>query len=348
MMILIILSIQNTSMTQDCVIIADVGGDIDDVLTLVLATKIKHLNIVGVIASSFFTDIRAKIAKLLLKQLGRADIKVYRGFDDISNFSKYDPLYPPSFDSVNDNNKNNNNNFWFTNFGLAYKDFYGQHIFDRTMYEDEPAVEFLNRILEIDYSNDNRLTIVCTGPMHDLDLIEPDLLNHIDLYCMGGGFEETNRVGYNWGICPYITQSVLNKIKLSRFASLTVISSSLVRDTNFVVPHHLFETWSSKLLSGNMLKPAAILVMTDWLYCDKLNRARLLADPLTLYSAVFHDYHYKTGDYQLQLTDMGSKNNYNQISIFVDYNPNSNCRIVTDFDSSFLAVMLAELNDFFK
>lgn len=58
----------------------DIGDDIDDVLALALALKMEEVDLIGITTVFKDTNIRARMAKKVLKLCNRDDIPVYAGF----------------------------------------------------------------------------------------------------------------------------------------------------------------------------------------------------------------------------------------------------------------------------
>ena len=235
-------------MSIDLVIITDVGAvDPDDVFSLILLPTLENINVKGVIASHFYIRQKAHLAKLILTELGKKNIPVYPGvaidmksnFDekDRENFISNNELFPTLFGYPKHICKTERP--WFPNFLKGYEDNYGSLTKDDYKVEKITGVEFLTNLLK-NYSPHNKLVVACLSPMHDLALIPTELYPNMDLYAMGGGFEEdvvnfmksgrtelnVEKAGYNWGITPKITQQVLDKLNASG-QKLKLISSVL-------------------------------------------------------------------------------------------------------------------------
>ena len=73
------MSEQNQISSRDVVIITDIGSvDPDDTFALILAATSK-INLKGVVTTHHYPEKKAKIAKLVLSEIGRGDINVYVG-----------------------------------------------------------------------------------------------------------------------------------------------------------------------------------------------------------------------------------------------------------------------------
>ena len=193
-------------MSNDYVLITDVGSvDPDDVFTLLLLSSYKTINIKGVIASHFYSDVRAKIIKLILTEIGRENIPVYVGkgikyseeYNEKSKneFFNENELFPELFGfpksthKISDLTSNEIKKDRFPNFLKAYYEYYGEEYINGLKIEKETSKDFLINLLK-DYSIENKLKVICVAPMHDLVDIPTKLYKNMDLYVMGGGFEE--------------------------------------------------------------------------------------------------------------------------------------------------------------
>jgi len=302
----------SASSKKDIVIITDVGSvDIDDVLTLCMLPKMPNLNVIGIIACHFYCRERAKIIKLILGEIGLGHVPVYVGhgigYSDVyveshrKQFLADNDLFPKVFGlpgGVYDEGLGEKQ--WFPNFMKAYHEIYGKEFMDKMPIESKSGSDFLVETLS-KYSASNRLTIVSIGPMHDLALVQAELYTNMNLYVMGGGFGTTdtdgvirvNKLGYNWGICPKITQIVLEKLS-SQSNYLTLIGSDFVRKVNVSIPLDIYNTWQQIMETSISIVPNITrAIMLDWLYCNKgnkLSQHKNLCDPLTLYLAMTENY----------------------------------------------------------
>ncbi len=165
--------------------------------------------------------------------------------------------------------------------------------------ENPDGISFLTQELE-KHNPDNKLLVICIGPMHDLAYIPTKLYNNMSLWSMGGGFEESidqfimsdrtnlsvSRIGYNWGVCPEFTNCVLNKLTKSK-TQVNLISSNLVRNKNVVMSDSLHKELMD--LYANDETTIFHAIMRDWLYGQKtsaLPQHKNLCDPLTVYLAL--------------------------------------------------------------
>lgn len=290
---------------QDIVIITDIGSvDPDDVLSLLLSLSLaqqnKDINIIGIIATHHYPTKRAQLVKLILTEL-KSDIKVYIGhgveygeFNQINRnqFIEDNKLFPTFFGypkGVYLTEKE-----WFPQFMKGYYDNYDSNIIDSLQIEKESGHIFLTNLLK-NYSSENKLKVICLGPMHDLAKIPVELYYNMVIYAMGGGFEKVNEnniiipiAGYNWGTCPEVTSLVLQKLSQTG-QTLTLISSAIVRNKNIVLPLEIYNKWLNRVISNDisiMVPKITKAIFADWIYCNKGNKLtqhKNLCDPLITY-----------------------------------------------------------------
>lgn len=293
--------------TRDIVVITDPGSvDPDDIFALILLTTFpkESNNIIGVVATHFYSDRRAKLAKLILSEIGRPDIKVYVGNgikystewsqEDHNKFLKENELFPKLFGypiNVKSTEKE-----WFPNFMKGYYDIYGSEYLDNLNIEDKKGHDFLIEELR-KHSQLNKLTVISLSPMHDLAMVPVELYSNMEIYAMGGGFDQeitpsteklnVPKAGYNWGICPNITSEVLKKLS-QKGKYLHLITSETVRRNGTAIPLELYTKWET-ILQSNHVPKITRAIMLDWLYCNKgnkLSQHKNLCDPLTLFLAL--------------------------------------------------------------
>src|SRR3990167_6899447 len=121
---------QDSNSHINYIIDTDIGGDIDDVIALLVA--INGDNKPLAITTTHIEPVeKAKIAKLILSENGYSTIPVYAGIgvtrqDPNENFLKLSPLWPPFYGYPNppDSQKK-----WYIKQALAYKEEYGS-LFD--------------------------------------------------------------------------------------------------------------------------------------------------------------------------------------------------------------------------
>lgn len=309
---------ENLSTTQrDIVLITDIGSvDIDDAFSVTLLVELikKHpeFKLKGIIATHFFAERRAKIAKLLVTELGRQDIPVYAGFGMIYSPTGYQKELEQRFLSQNSKFPvpifglphgacPNDQKKWFPEFMKGFYDYFNESYINSMKIEPKCGGQFLIEEL-MQHSPSNKLLVICISPMHDLALVPSKCYENMELWSMGGGFEEDvpkflsekrNKLvipkpGYNWGICPEYTRDVLLKLDKSG-AVVNVVSSNLVRNKNVVVPNELYEKMT-KLWNLNKDKKGIFgALMKDWEYARKgsaLPQHKNLCDPLTVFLAL--------------------------------------------------------------
>ena len=197
------------------IIYTDVGScDPDDLLALML---LKHVEteILGIITTHHYPDKRAKLAKLLLNDIGLNNVPVYIGSGVKANeeynemqretFDENNELWPSSFGYPH-GVKSHEDKLWFPNFMKAYEDVYTLEELDSLDIETESGHNFMMNLLT---SCKDKITVICMSPPHDLALLPHELYKKMDIWIMGGGFEnyscianmcdkvDNSKIGYN-------------------------------------------------------------------------------------------------------------------------------------------------------
>lgn len=308
------------------VVITDPGSvDPDDILAIstLLSFPPEKVQILGIVATHFFTEKRAKLVKLLCRELGRPDIPVFQSnavdYGRVP-FNQTNPLWPHSIfgnpKGLPQHPGGSVTKEWFPDFARSYEEHLGTDLLSDSLSlpleQGEDSTTFLERVLS-KHSPEQRLKVVCLGPLHDLARVDAKWYPHMDLWCMGGGFDEPTetvvasaqpptgelpkeqtapscripceKAGYNWGIAPDVVQAVLQKLTQTK-TKMRLVSSNTVRRQNVSVTEDIFTKW------GNVIPrslPIVEAIMKDWSYCMKGNRLqghKNLCDPLTLFLAL--------------------------------------------------------------
>jgi len=331
----------------DCVLITDIGSvDPDDILATMLLIHMSttnKFNVKGIIASHHFADIRAKLIRLMLNEYERYDIPVYVGHG-INYGDKYDekareqfmeenPMFPPFFgypiNTMKDDDKQ-----WYPKFAQAFYDEYGKNTVDQLEVNND-GTKFLIELLK-EYSPQHRLRVICIAPPHDIAQIPIELYKNMDLYCMGGGFESfseqdiiVERIGYNWGICPKITNKVLEKLQESK-TRMTLISPNIVREKKIEVPIELYHKWDG----GNTKLTKAI--MKEWENSNRGNKLtghKNIRDPLTVFIACSRTIiHVMETDTTIDTNLEGNNYISTKNMLQMKQTNHGNAYLVTDFD----------------
>lgn len=272
-----LLANENYQTNVDYIIDTDIGGDIDDVLALLVAIHSNHKPL-AVTTTHIEPKVKAKIAKLILTVNGYPDIPVYAGIGvtrEVSenDFLKLNPLWPPNFGYPNPVEGHKK---WYEKQALAYQDAYGIQ-FENLAIEKESAPDFIAKIAK-NYSPQFPLIIVALGPLHNIDfaLAKDDTIkNNILIYTMGGDYPK----GYNWLISPETTARVLDKIRT------ICISSELIDNYDLKITPGEFNTIEKT--THTLLGKTIIADWKNWLRIDQKNpRATQLGDPVTMYLAL--------------------------------------------------------------
>lgn len=271
---------------KDIILITDPGSaDIDDIFAILLLISNKNIKIRGIIATHHYAEQRAKIIKLILSEYDRNDIPVYVGHDTLNNgsadFFEENNLFPKKFGHPHAHQEQNDpsEKQWFPQFTQAYYRFYEEaEITGQQVYSN--GSEFLISTLK-EYSENNKITVVCIAPMHDLIIVPTTLYKNMNLFLMGGS---DKKIGYNWGICPQITNIVLEKLEFSKTCA-TVISSNLVTENNIVINDSIFYYIISRYFKCEQSKISKA-IFTDWLNCLDTSNVKNMCDPLTVLIAL--------------------------------------------------------------
>lgn len=275
----------------NCIVITDIGSvDPDDALALLLMKQLQHdVNFVGVITTHHYASDRAKLASIMMTEIGM-NVPVFAHVQDDKEFKKNNILWPslfgyPKLAMVYGDKE------WFPLFLEAYRKHYDFDVID----VDESGLKFLNNELK-KASKQEPLLVICLSPMHIIAEVDVELYPNMNLWAMGGGFEKDidnkdvdnknlplviQKAGYNWGICPNVTQTVLTNLTKSH-TSANIISSAFVRRNNLVVPLEMYEKWKTSA------KKFTKVFMQDWVNCNRgneLKQHKNIADPVTMYLA---------------------------------------------------------------
>lgn len=261
----------------DYIIDTDIGGDIDDVIALIIAIKSDNKPLA--ITTTHIEPLeKAKIAKLILTDMGYANIPVYAGKgvtrgDSYEMFIQLNSLWPPFYGYPNPLPGQKK---WYEKQALAYKEEYGA-TFDQMIIEKELAAEFIVRIAK-EHTPDSPLIIIALGPLHNIDLalsIDNSIRNNIHLYSMGGNYPK----GYNWLISPETTARVLAQVKT------VCISSELIEKNSFYITPEEFNCIEQKI--NSRIGKAIISDWKNWYKMDVVNpKLTQLGDPITVFLAL--------------------------------------------------------------
>lgn len=262
----------------DYIIDTDLGGDVDDVLALLVALH-EPVKPLAVTTTHIEPVEKARIAKLIMSLQGYATIPVYAGIgtlrtDSRTLFLSQNPLWPPSFGYPEPSATDSQ---WFMQQAIPYKRYAGP-LFDTMQIEQEPAPAFIARIAR-HYSPQHKLVIIAIGPLHNIAaalMIDPVIKDNIVIYSMGGIYPK----GYNWLVSPETTSTVLSQVETH------VVLSQFINDNDFTISADEFDLLATK---AQGLGLAIIQDWKNWYKMDKTNRMRThLSDPVTLYLAL-HD-----------------------------------------------------------
>jgi inosine-uridine nucleoside N-ribohydrolase len=281
---------QETKSSRDFWIDTDIGGDIDDAFALITYLKYKKPTdkLHGVSTATIDPYQKAQIGKLILTELGQREISVYAGLgwhssDPPEIFFKHHPMWPREA-GCPDPKEGETPLYPYQ--GKAYSDLYPEMNkleiftdFDKLVSDFVAAAE----------SAHNKLIVICIGPILNLAEVlrrKPEIASKLKFVIMGGWYEDKEglkikRPGYNIGINPIDSYVIFNC-----GAEITLVHSEWVRQKNFVVNDLEYDEiikFAGKTTLGKALTQ-------DWIYYNSIRvRSRHIADPFTVYVALFPD-----------------------------------------------------------
>jgi inosine-uridine nucleoside N-ribohydrolase len=264
----------------DYIIDTDIGGDIDDVLALLVAIHSDRKPL-AVTTNHIAPMEKAKITKLILTESGYPHIPVYAGIGversaSEKDFLKLNPLWPPFYGYPK---HKQGHKVWYKKQAQAYKQAYVFE-FNQMSIEKESAPKFITKIAK-NYSPEYPLVIVALGPLHNIDealKLDNKIKDNILLVSMGGDYPK----GYNWLISPESTSRVLSQLKILS------ISSELISENNLhISPEEFYE------IENKVHSLLGKTIMTDWKNWSGIDKANpkytQLADPVTVYLTLHPD-----------------------------------------------------------
>lgn len=209
-------------------VLTDLGGDIDDALTLlwlVHSHKTKSTPLpLAIITSHIESEEKARIAKIIMEGCGCSEVPIYAGTNfprTMSNASFLEacPLFPAvyGYPSPQENKKP-----WYIKQAQAYREHYGER-FSQIKLPQETGADVIVRLAK-QFSPTRKLMIIGLGPLYDLAEAlqkDPSIAASIKLVSMGG----LPPKGYNWLISPKVTAQVISQVE-----TLCVTSSFVVKE----------------------------------------------------------------------------------------------------------------------
>lgn len=265
----------------DYIIDTDIGGDIDDVLALLvaLAEPVKPL----AITTTHLEPLqKARMAKLLVTVAGYPDIPVYAGVGTARAaprdvFLQQNPLWPPAFGYPQ---PGPGESTWFIQQAIPYINSYGK-LFSSLQIEKESAAEYIARIAKT-YSPQRKLVIIALGPLHNVAAalqLDPTINQNIIIYSMGGIYPK----GYNWLVSPATTASVFAEVE-----TISVLSSLIEANQFYITPEEFSDL--DKIATTQLGRA----IIQDWKNWYKIDVSHLqkthLSDPVTLYLALHPEF----------------------------------------------------------
>ena len=295
-------------MNIDLVLITNLTPEeMDSIFSLVLLASYDKINIKGVITTHIYPEKKAQLAKLILSELKRKDIKVYIGdgipfsenYDEAlrEKFNRENESYPPSLGYPNSIRKSHEK-LWFPDFMKAYYEFFGTEYINNITIESMSAEQFLTKELE-GHSPQNKLTVVSVAPLHDLVKIPKNLHKHMTLWCSGGGYCEDienflwsgkkmlkiNRTTYNWGVASNITNQLFSNLNESN-EKLNLLTPGITKQKRIIIEDQICDKWY-KLLSEETVPRITKALIKDWYYFNREQESELLlVGPLMLNLAI--------------------------------------------------------------
>jgi len=268
----------------------DIGGDIDDALALSILSILARSGkkIMGVSTTHTNPEQKARIAKMILKELGQEAIPVYAGIglrphDNPEVFFRQNPMWPQAIFGVP--NPKEGEKAIYSLQGKAYESSY--HGFFELEIHSDPSL-LTPALINAVKSSNGKLNIIALGPMANIaqTLSEvPELAKHIRIWVMGGWFENSGvvtRPGYNTAVNPEDSHVVFNS-----GAEIFLVNSQFVQDKKFTITKKEFELFGqskTKTLLGELL-------WADWKNWTKGDafQKKNIADPLTVWLATHNE-----------------------------------------------------------
>lgn len=254
----------------------DAGGDPDDAMYLAL---LKYFGVIPLAITHCgpYPTIGSRICKIIMKACGYEDVPVYRGIgcnleDSPLTFKKMAPLFPKTlFGSFT---PQEGDKAWYPRQGLAYIETFGGSFY-QSRIESKKAPKYIAEIAE-EYSSDNRLLIVATGPLINIAAalkINPNIADKIIIFAMGG-------IDFSYNFIPTLpsTAAVLSKV-------ITVcVTKEFIQDNKFFITAEEFALIKKHLKT--VLGKALIGDIENWFKGDAFGKKDIyLFDLLAFYLA---------------------------------------------------------------
>jgi inosine-uridine nucleoside N-ribohydrolase len=288
---LVVIQVVNSQSNDELVrhfwIDTDIGGDIDDVLALMvfLRMKTKNNKLHGISTVHVDPTKKAKIAKLIASEYGHRDIPVFagEGWTPGESEQKFFSLYPfwPKIAFGVPSPKENQKPLYSLQ-GKAYADKFDN--LSKLKVEQNREILF-QTITKTALTMDTKLNIICLGPLTNIaELLRksPAIKSQVRLWIMGGWFEESGKIkrpGYNTGVNLKDAQEVFNSK-----VEIILINANFIEKHKFTVDKEAFELFmktEAKTVIGKCIKQDWI----NWNKGDFFNKKNI-ADPLTVLLAL--------------------------------------------------------------
>eukprot|EP01080_Neovahlkampfia_damariscottae_P006570 gene6570-10733_t len=270
----------------------DIGGDIDDVLSLLLWKVFNNeYKLLGISTCHLDPETKCRIATLIMKEL-KLSVPIYSGFgcvplEEKNDFLKQNPFWPLDKFGSPFANKENGKKEMYPFQGVPYKDIYSKD-FENIKVSKNTAVDAIIKISNENFEKTKKkLNIICLAPpfnIYEALKLDLNLNKKIHLTMMGGWFEKDLkpiRLGYNFAINPIITDFILNH----SHCSIDIISSQFIKDYHFIIKENEFKEIENIKNKSKLCES----ILRDWKNWENENfffGEKILADPTTLYFGI--------------------------------------------------------------
>lgn len=261
-------------------IILDVDTGIDDALAIILATRLKNFDILGITTVAGNVRIEDSINNTLkvLELMGRVEIPVFRGASKpFAGDFKFGYVF--------------HGEDGLANTGLPEP---------RIKVQNEQALDFIIRTIK---KNPGQITIVATAPLTNIAKAfkkEPDIIELIkELYIMGGAVNvkgnETKYAEFNFYNDPLAAGIILGSGAKIKIVPLDVTNKTIIKQERLV------DFGNTEV--ANFVKN----IISNWyqFFGTKNNRRFELYDPLTVGALVEGFLHFKEA--RVKIIDSGDK-----------------------------------------
>jgi len=231
---------------------------------------------------------------------------------------------------------------WFPDFFKGFYVIYGKEYCDTFKADGKADIYLIETLAK--YSPENKLRIILISPPHDIAKIPIEFYKNIDLWAMGGGFDDgiisdnLIRQEYNWGISPENTKKMLEKLNKTN-TKIKLISSSLIRNLDIIIHESEYKEICNLIEKKNIKLYNAIL--KDWEYSNKGNKLIIhknLCDPtIVILSMNMIEFTSNIVLYEI-INDTTYIDYLNTKNMKMKYDINGNCIFINDIKNTKLLI----------